>query len=122
MPRMTAKYKSATELARRWPGAAIYGDQEALYAALQEQGFFWDSAKKRWDEHDIELADEPTRLILLRVWADEEIAEEAADDVIRSTAKFFELIERSTPYRCRPPKQREVRIYLKFLPKKGKQS
>ena len=117
-PRMTAKYKTARDTAyfRNIPPE---GSQEELYERLQAAGFFWNSDSKVWEEFDIEDADDPTRLVMIRVWADAEIVEEAADDLVSKTKKFFELIERSKPYPCRPPKQREARVYLKFLPKRA---
>lgn len=117
MPRMTAKYKGARDTAF-YRNISIDGDQETLYERLQAAGFFWNSDSKKWEEFDIADADEPTKLIMVRVWTDAEIVEEAADDIVAKTKKLFELVERSKPYPCRPPKQREARIYLKFLPRR----
>lgn len=118
MPKMTAKYSSALDIVR-FKGLKIAqnGNQEELYQALQKVGFFWDSNIKRWEEHDIEQAEEPTKLLMVRVWADAEIVEDMADDLVRISKKWFELVEKSPVYPCRPPKQREGRVYLKFLPK-----
>jgi hypothetical protein len=120
MPKMTKKFSGALDAAEQ----AFIGfnrkqetDQEALYRRLQEIGFFWDSQSKKWEEYDVTEADEPSPLIMVRVWADEEIIQEAADDIVSKSKKIWQLIERSEPYRCRPPKQREARIYLRFLPK-----
>lgn len=100
MPKQTAKYRGACDVARRH-NIALNGNQPDLY-----------------ERHDIQDADEPTPLIMVRVWANAEIAEEAADDIINQ-AKDWVLVERSKAYPCRPPKQREARIYLRFLPKGG---
>ena len=122
MPRMTAKYSGALHIAQ-FRGlddvtqATQSGKQEDVYQALQKEGFFWNSQNKVWEEHDIADADDPTPLIMVRVWADAEIVEEAADDITRKAKKHWRLVERSRPYPCRPPKQRESRVYLKFLPK-----
>lgn len=116
MPRMTAKYKGAVQAAQT-EQVSTYDDQETLYSELQSLGYFWDSKAKTWEFSDIDDADEPTKLIMIRVWADAEIVDEAADDIIASNKKNFELVDRSKIYPCRPPKQREGRVYLKFLPK-----
>jgi hypothetical protein len=118
MPKMTAKYSAALQTAR----LAEIGpsdDQEVLYTDLQDNGYFWDSRLKRWEFTPEEDSDEPTPLILVRVWADEAIIHEAADDLIRTNKRHWQLVERSEPYRCRPPKQKEARIYLRFLPKRS---
>ncbi|MCB0207700.1 MAG: hypothetical protein KDJ52_00130 [Anaerolineae bacterium] len=119
MPKMTAKYRTALETALKASLPVKTDDQETLYALLQENGYFWDSRTKSWDHFEPEEADDPTPLIYVRVWADEEIIHEAADDIVRTNKKHWQLVERSDPYRCRPPKQREARIYLRFLPKRN---
>lgn len=117
MAKMTAKYSGAVRIAHR-QGISTEGNQEDLYQRLQKSGFFWNSQEKSWEEHDIEDANEPTALIMVRVWSDLEIVEDVAGDLIRSTKKQWQLIDQSTPYPCRPPKQREGRVYLKFLPRR----
>jgi hypothetical protein len=120
MPKMTAKYSGAIRCAHNHNlPASTTKNQEELYQLLQSNGFFWDSQAKQWEEFDIEDADEPTLLIMVRVWADAEIVEEAADDIVRELKHKYrwQLVEKSTPYPCRPPKQRESRVYLKFLPR-----
>lgn len=117
--KMTAKYSTALAVAQREKMTITYVNQEQLYQALQEKGFHWDSDLKQWQWHDPAEADDPTPFVLIRVWANEEITPEVADDVTRSLKKLglYDLVERSEPYRCRPPKQREARIYLRFQPK-----
>ena len=121
MPRMTAKYSGAVRTAHNAGLPAIKtNNQEELYSLLQENGYYWDSSTKRWNYFEPEDADDPTPLIMIRVWAECEVVEEAADDLARAIKKAglpWALIERSRPYGNRPPKQREARIYLKFLPK-----
>lgn len=117
MPKMTAKYSRALAAARQ-ANIEPSNDQEALYARLQAAGYFWESQAKRWEHYAPEEADEPTPLIMIRVWADSEVTEEVADAVIAGAPKAWRLVERSQPFGCRPPKQREARIYLKFLPVK----
>lgn len=124
MPKMTAKYSKALNAYRQTSqGLERLDDQDSLYAYLQGEGYFWDSAAKRWDYHEPADADNPTPMIMIRLWADGEIIEEVADDLINLVKRSklpWTLLERSTPYGCRPPKQREGRIYLKFLPKEAK--
>ena len=125
MAKMTAKYSGALEAARRAKLNVGDSNQEQLYAGLQYAGYFWDSNTKQWEYHEPELADEPTPLVMIRVWADAEIIEEAADLIITRLTlkalpkdKIWQLVERSPAYGCRPPKQKEARIYLKFLPQR----
>lgn len=120
MPRMTAKYKSAIQKAHNQNLPAIEtNNQEELYALLQQHGFFWNSDSKVWEEFDIQDADDATKLIMVRVWADAEIVEEAADEIVGKVKRQWEIVERSQPYQCRPPKQREARVYLKFIPNRN---
>lgn len=117
MPKMTAKYSLALDVARREAVSFLGVTQEILYTHLQEMGYFWESGLKEWNYSDPAHADEPTVFLLVRVWANEEIIHEVADDTVKGLRKLYMLVERSEPYRCRPPKQREARIYLRFLPK-----
>lgn len=123
MPKMTAKYAGALAVARReFSEVSAWPDQEALYTRLQEAGHFWDSQAKRWEYFEPAEADDPTPLIMVRVWADGEIIQEAVDDLVNLVKRSklpWDLIEKSNVYGCRPPKQREGRIYLKFLPRRG---
>lgn len=120
MAKKTAKYVSACTTATQKAGLMAsdirkMSNQDELYATLNKAGFHWDSGSKEWQFHAPEAADDPTPLVMIRVWADAEIVEEAADEVIEHL-KRFRLVERSRPYPCRPPKQFESRVYLKFLP------
>jgi hypothetical protein len=114
---MTAKYATALSVARR-ENIPVADNQEELYSRLQEDGWYWDSERKEWEYHEISEAAPPTPFVLVRVWADEEIVQEVADDVTKGLKKLYDFVERSDAYRCRPPKQREARIYLRFMPKK----
>jgi len=121
MPKMTAKYSRALGVARLLK-IEFTEDQESLYSKIQSNGWMWDSKAQIWMELAEEPADEPTEMIMLRVWTDAEITNEVAD-LVQGAMKFAgcRLLERSELYRCRPPKQLEGRIYLKFLPpEKGK--
>jgi hypothetical protein len=117
MPKMTAKYSAARMTALK-ESLDISGNQEDLYQRLQKAGWFWDSDKKSWWYAPEEAADPATPLIMIRVWADLEVVEEAADEIIGKTKRYFSLVEKSPVYPCRPPKQLEGRVYLKFLPAK----
>ena len=117
MPKMTAKYSGALAVARR-EKLSTSGTQEEIYDRLTRGGWWWNSDRKEWEYHEIKESDAPTPFVLVRVWADEEIVQEVADDTIKALKKIYNLIERSEAYRCRPPKQREARIYLRFMPKR----
>lgn len=117
MPKMTAKYKAAVNASYQFKIASTQ-DQETLYAELEKNGLQWDSDQQQWISLADEPADEPTPFVMVHVWADAEIVEEAADLVAKSLKGFVQL-ERSKPYICRPPKQLEARVYLKFM-QKGK--
>lgn len=120
MPKMTAKYSTALAVARREKIPAS-DQQEELYSRIQELGYHWDSDRKEWQWHDLAQADDPTPLIMIRVWANAEIVEDVADDVIRRVPKNWgQPLKKNGPYPCRPPKQREARMYLEFLPTKEK--
>lgn len=123
-PKMTAKYSTALVVARREKmGANVNAasEQEGLYSRLQEIGYYWNSDRKEWEHHAIDDADDPTPLIMIRVWANAEIVEDVAEDVIRRVPKNWgKPIKKNGPYVCRPPKQREARMYLEFMPTKEK--
>ncbi len=128
MPKMTAKWKAALSTARKvWKLSASevqrFEMQELLYERLVEAGYLWDSTQQEWIELKAEPADPPGETIRIRVWADAEVVQEAADDMLASLKRRgFRMVEMSKPYPCRPPKQLESRIYLSLLPpdKKGK--
>lgn len=117
MPKLTLKYSSAIAMAQQLGlGFKQGADQEAVYQALGQQGFAWKSKLQRW-EHVADTADEPTRLLRIRVWTDGEIVPEAVDTIVQALDRQgYELLERSEPLPCRPPKQLEGRIYLTFQP------
>lgn len=122
MPKMTAKFSGALATARKIWGLSAkevqrFEDQEHLYQRIVKEGWMWDSDQKEWIELKNEPADEPTRLVMVRVWADLEVVQEAADEVERALKrKKFNLVEKSPVYPCRPPKQLEGRVYLKLMP------
>lgn len=117
MPRMTKKYTEAVNTARRVGIRATGGDQEWLYRMLAEQNYQWDSDAGAWNHLPSLPADAPSLLIRVRVWANGEIVGLMADGVVESMlAAGLRLVERSQSYPCRPPQQRESRVYLTFEP------
>ena len=93
-------------------------DAETLYRLLNEAGYQWNSDTGTWDNWQAMPADEPSELIRIRCWARSEVVEMIADGVVESMrAAGLNLMERSQPYPCRPPQQRESRIYLTFAPR-----
>jgi len=119
MPKMTAKYKTAMHTARKM-GVEPSADQETLYRRLNDNGFWWDSKQKEWVEFASEPANAPTPLIMVRVWAEAGERVEKAVNIIKGAfSNGFVLIQESDPYPCRPPKQKESRVYLQFMPSTG---
>lgn len=119
-PRQTAKYAAAVATAHNHKLPAIdTHNRDQLYDLLQKHGFFWNSDLKDWEEFDPADADQPTPLINIRVWADGDIVEDVTGNLVRKVNPLWTLVEQSKPYPCRPPKQLESRVYLKFLPKGG---
>lgn len=111
--KQTKKYTKACEIA-----TLTHDNQESLYKQLNALGFFWDSKIQNWLRDD-RLADAPTNLIRVRVWAATEKVEQAADCFIEACGEYdLKLQEKSEPYQCRPPKQGESRIYLTFTDNK----
>lgn len=117
MPKLTAKYKAALNAAYKLQ-LQIPKDQDTLYSVIEEHGHLWDSDAGEWIDLANQPSDEPTPCLLVRVWADAEIVEEYADliELKLTKSKRAKLIERSKVYFCRPPKQLEGRIYLRFMP------
>jgi hypothetical protein len=88
--------------------------QDELYQELNRLGWYWQPKKKEWERDDTP-AKEVTQLVKIRVWAATDKVSLAADLLIEQLESIdFELIEKSTPYQCRPPQQLESRIYLVF--------
>lgn len=109
--KQTKKYKTACEIA-----TLNHQTQEELYSQLNQLGFYWESKKQRWERND-QLADKPSEVIRVRVWADTKKVEQAAAAVVEAMEADYglKLLERSAPYSCRPPKQNDSRIYLTFV-------
>ncbi len=117
MPKMTKKYANALVACQWLAMKNIPKDQEAVYRLLSDHGLYWDSKTQLWSKYADEPADEPMPFVSIRLWCDAEIVADAADCIIKQLEQVrFNLVERSEPYPCRPPKQREARIYLRFDP------
>ncbi len=115
-PKRTKKYVAAEAMLRRL-GVAVFGyrSAETFYEVLAEKGYQWNSETGIWENWQAMDADQPTELIRVRAWARAEVVEMIADGVVESMlAAGLRLVERSSPYPCRPPKQLESRIYITF--------
>lgn len=122
MPKATRKYTAAIETAHKagltQPGGWAT-NQEDVYQALNQAGYHWNSETNAWEQWTDEPADQPTEFVMVRVWAAAETVGDVTDDLVRAMRKAgARLMERSNPYPCRPPKQQEARVYLKFLPER----
>lgn len=122
MPRMTRKYVAAIETAHS-AGLAQPGgwaeNQAQVYQALNEAGYHWDSDAGEWQKWADQPADPPTEFIMIRCWASAEVIPELVEEVVHSLhSAGLRLMEQSPAYPCRPPKQQESRVYLKFLPER----
>lgn len=116
MTKRTRKYVAAESMARQLKIRSA--DAETLYRLLNEAGYQWNSDTGAWDNWQAMPADEPSELIRIRCWARADVVEMIADGVVESMrAAGLQLMERSQPYPCRPPQQRESRIYLTFAPR-----
>ena len=122
MAKQTRKFKAAMEAVRARGGQpAVSMHADGLYDRLQLQGLMWDSKAGKWVDVADELADEPSRLVRLRVWADRELVEDWAEDLVRLLeGAGWDLVDRSAVYGCRPPKQLEGRIYVQMAPPEKK--
>lgn len=121
MPKMTAKYSSALAAARQ-EGIPPSNDQETLYQRLNAAGLWWDSKEGKWINFADTPANDPTPKLMIRVWAVGDQVDERANDIIKGLRGKFKLIQRNGPYPCRPPQQKESRVYLEFLPDDGQRS
>lgn len=107
--KQTKKYSSACEIA-----TLNHENQESLYKQLNNLGFFWNSKLQNWVRDD-RIADPPSDLIRIRVWAATDKVKQAASIFTESAQQYgLKLQEQSEPYQNRPPKQNESRIYLTF--------
>lgn len=118
---MTKKYKTALEIAiEATEIASPYDlDQEALYSALNKQGFFWSTDKVKWVWEDCQKADPPSppsNTLKVRVWAPIDMVSDMADGIAAGTfaALGLKTLEKSPVYPCWPPKQLDGRVCLTF--------
>jgi hypothetical protein len=117
MPKRTAKYVAALELAQRLKIPDLES-AELLYQDLNEKNYFWDSDKQKWLPGGEAVP--ASELIRIRVWAESGAVDALANRVVRGLVdEGFVLLEKSKPYMCHPPNQNESRIYLTFRPHEG---
>jgi hypothetical protein len=111
--RQTKKYVAAVETSKK-SGLRNWATQAGLYELLTCNGYMWDSKTGKWlflPEMD---ADAPSPLIKVRVWADALAVDMVAREIVTEMGNYLTLVERSEVYPCRPPKQKEGRVYLTF--------
>lgn len=105
--RQTKKYASACEILT-FPHVT----QEQLYQELNRLGWFWDSKKQQWIRDD-RIAEAPSKLIKIRLWANKDKVEQIADVLQEALAPYgLKVIEKSELCLCRPPQQNDARIYF----------
>jgi hypothetical protein len=113
----TKKYVEAVKVAKC--GLMDWENQrEMLYEVLQSNGYMWDSKAGEWLHLPSMEADDPSPLIKVRVWAERGGVETEATQIVKFyQEKGYTLVEKSKVLPCRPPKQKEGRVYLYFLNK-----
>ena len=118
MPKLTAKYKAALDVAKV---EGLQAEGEALYQVLAKLQYFWDADDQVWVVANLEDADPASQVLRIRVWTDLEIVADLARDLEMAWHGLgFGLVEKSKVYPCRPPKQLDGRVYLTFaLPDKS---
>lgn len=108
--KQTKKYAGACQIA-----TLPHTSQEQLYQELNRLGFFWNQKAQIWERND-RLAEPPSGILKIRVTTASNKIEQLADIAIEAMQQYgLNLLERSQPYICRPPKQAESRIYLSFI-------
>lgn len=111
--RRTGKYLAAEAIAKEHD-INLWKSQEELYQTLRDVGYMWDSKTGKWMFLPEMAADAPSPLIKVRVWADALAVDKVASAVVSEMSKHVTLVDRSEVYPCRPPKQKEGRVYLTF--------
>ena len=110
--RQTKKWIGACEISQELN--ISIENQERTYRELNENNYYWKSDYQKWilDETN---PDPATQLIKIRVGAEHSKVEGVAYQLrIGLEEQGYIFIEKSEPYKCRPPKQLESRIYLTF--------
>jgi len=90
-----------------------FQNQTDLYDQLVQLGYMWDSKTGEWLHLPSMEADEPSKLIKVRVWADTKNLDYEVNYIV-DRLQGYELVKRSKVCPCKPPKQREGRVYLTF--------
>jgi hypothetical protein len=115
--KQTKKYRGACETLT-FP----HQTQEELYQELNRLGWFWNPKIQRW-ERDDRIPNAATKTIYIRVMTGKERVEQAAEAIAEALEQYgLELIEKSEPYPCRPPKQNDARVYLQFIDRDDEES
>jgi hypothetical protein len=116
MVRHTQKYVAALEIAALL-NVVPPPSSEELYAVLTQARYYWDAKTQSW-VFVTEPSQPPTEFVRLRVWASEQVVQLEADKLILAIERTlgWQCIERSAVYPCRPPKEKEARVYLLFDP------
>ena len=106
---------SARALAKVHKISANLDSQQALYQALNTAGFYWNSKAKGWDDHRNTPINPPTSVIRIRVWADGQIVGQIASSIAEFLKTHgLQMLNQTEAFPCRPPSQKESRIYLEF--------
>lgn len=124
MARKTQKYNAARTIATELNFRGDWDDQNALYQFLNEHHHVWDSKTGEWENYQAIPSYPPTDLLMIRVWTgtrEESIAIARFLRHLLEQHTELDFIEQSEPYVCRPPKQNDYRVYLKFKKKPGQQ-
>lgn len=111
--RRTGKYVAAEAIAEEHD-LNLWKSQDELYQILRDIGYMWDSKTGKWLFLPEMAADAPSPLIKMRVWADALIVDKVASEIVSQMKDKATLVDRSEIYPCRPPKQKEGRVYLTF--------
>ena len=89
-------------------------DHTKIYQELNTKGYVWDTKKKRW--YKVKQTPITSHLVNIRISANHENIDAIVDDLLERLPSDWRLDSRSNPYPCRPPNQKESRVYLSFTP------
>lgn len=107
----TKKYVAGEAVALK--AGLTFQNQTDLYEQLEKSAYMWDSIAGEWLHLPSMEADDPSPLIKVRVWSDIKNIDAEVDSIVYRLSGYV-LIKRSKVVPCRPPKQREGRVYLTF--------
>lgn len=106
----TQKYRLALQISN-----IKHDHQDILYEELNKLGYCWNSKIKQWVKHEGE-SNPPLEGLRIRLWSDQKDMDEYST-IIKEIcqAHGLKLLESSKPYPCRPPQEKETRVYLYFI-------